>query len=443
MVLMGNKKNIIKNLIKIIVFIGIVFAVIFFAKQKEENEQLRDYVEVEEETLSFAQYHFYESLILQKYKNKEIENNIDFSLPLETQVEESSGRTWREIIDQKVINFLKESYELQSELDFGEINSKNKEKSEEFLASLANKAAIEEMSVENYIKKEFGKKITQEDAVSYYLRYRNTKDFLEQTKEAIEIKREDIWNRYLEDKSLFDVVDFIKLTIPSGIEEGDSEEKIALKKETAEKIAQEIFDQIYDEKTLNDLAEKYNIPKERNEKITSAKKSSLEKTVANWLFEEGRKKNTLSVLKNEENGDCYIIFLIERYQNPDKYPSIYVANVPILEKDSFEKMAEESFLEEKFLDKLKEKEIFPEKYERVKRGMFTKDFDLWLFDPSRMPGDVRTFKKEESEEYIITYFIENSEMEAYKIDIENILKEEAHKEYLDEIYNRIKCKFIE
>ena len=266
--------------------------------------------------------------------------------------------------------------------------------------------------------------------------------------------------------------------------------------EEAKKQADEMLGQVKDEAAFDAVYAKYATDSSELPEQTQMTKSSVYPTeVADWLFDDARAAGDVDVIEDATNNAYYVVLFKNRYlvhEDTVDVRHILITPEEVAEETEVETEAAETAAEgeteaaetedaeaaeaaraeaeakakedakaeaERIYEEWKGGEATEDSfaalaeeytedtgsaengglYEAVAPGDMVQEFNDWIFDPARKPGD--TGIVETSYGYHIMYFV-GTNMESWMADIKDTLKNQKLSDYMDALLETVPVKDI-
>lgn len=370
------------------------------------------------------------------------------------------------------------------------ISEDDLESLEEYMASFQDAADYYGISVNTLLAQTYGNGTNMNDIrrvneISFYASsYANSKI------DSYEFSADQVEAYYQENKDTYDVVDYYSHTFSydsytytasaegETLEEGqpqseeEAEEMTAQSKAQAEAQAQEFIARVNSGKTFDEVSEEYFVEEQaaiaeaNSTVVTGEFDTALRPASAltgsgvtiDWIKDAQRKAGDLDYLDNSSANSIIVVQYVSRYRQElptaDVRHILFNVNKPADDATDAEKaqydvdILEARLQAEDLLAQWKDGEATEESfaqlahdntddsngeqgglYERVTPGDMVEDFNSWLFDEARKPGDTDIVLTEYG--YHIMYYV-GSGLPAYYYDIEDTLVSNAYTEYYDE-----------
>lgn len=284
------------------------------------------------------------------------------------------------------------------------------------IASLEAAAASSNMSLDAYLKNQFGSTITEKVYKTELLRTLQFEAYIGAYEAGLTYSADELNTAYEANPNSYDRVSYESVAISGAVEsesdeEEPTEEEEAAAKEAAKEAADDMLAEFKDGASLSSLAD--NLENASYTDNDSATYSG--DVVTEWLFDESRKEGDSTVL--ESGSTYYVVSFGERFR--EEYNTINVRHVLIQpasgeltssdegyeeeqEKLNAEAKAQAEELlaqwkagdatEESFAQMAMEYSVDGSKYDgglytRVYQGQMVSEFEDWCFDSSRKAGD--------------------------------------------------------
>ncbi len=236
--------------------------------------------------------------------------------------------------------------------------------------------------------------------------------------------------------------------------------------------ADEMLDKITDEASFETLCKEYATDTATDSLNTNMKKSSVSPSaVGDWLFDDARQAGDKTVIEYETGNAYYVVYFLDRYLEHAKTVDvrhILISSSVSTDTDTeteatgeteSEEAAEESKKAAQVAAKAKADEVYDEwkngeatedsfaalaetysddtgsntnggLYEAVKEGTMVTNFNDWIFDDARQPGDTDIVESDYG--YHIVYFVGDN-AEEWQVDIESTLLNNKMTDYMTSI----------
>lgn len=477
-----KEKNVGIIITAIVCAIALVCAISYAVWQKSDSH-LDSLVSVEigEHQVSPVEYRYYYWSNINDFYNDNYLYinyglyNIDFSKSLSNQTcSIDKDKTWAEYFCEQTLDSLKEKYAIMDAAA-----------AEGFVLSDEDKAEMEDSIKElrESVKKAGYSSLNKYTTTAFKT---SEKNFLKYTEENTLISKyykdkldsfvysdEEIQKYYEENKKSFDNVDYRYYLITYTTSEENSTSKDDAKARADAMAAavtdsQSFADYVYDNLISSKDKENYDKSATLNEGSTYAGAMSATNTgVADWLFDDARNANDITVIDISGKGYAVVLFLdrsLDTYNmvtvrhilvKTTTVDKIYTTEEPTkvdteatekAQADSdAEKLAKAEEILAKFNAGQKTEDAFAALanefsedpgsnttggiYENIYKGMMLSEFNDWCFDENRKPGDCEIIKTTAG--YHIMYFVgENEPYWSYTAT--NNLKKDAWTKIIDD-----------
>ncbi len=343
--------------------------------------------------------------------------------------------------------------------------------------NLSERAHEIEQSLDEYIGQAYISGAEYNDIKPAIEKQAKAETYKQYIKENIEYTTEDIFKYYDENSKKYDIVDFRAIVIStteymnklsSDYNRNDYDSDDSLKEavydaatKQVESDAESIFENVKSEDDFIKYAEKYASEEVRNssegEDISLNKNidySSANMVYKDWLFDDARTYGSMCLMKEEQSGNYYVLFFINRSKNRNSsitYEQILIpypndgnsGEISPENRNKGIKKAEDIYKEiqkenltqdifEDYADKYNE-DYSTQNSHGLKVNMAKNNVPSiakdWLFS-QRTPGDITLIH--DSDCSFIFYYISSSDEYWYK---------KATSDYIDEKYNTILKSF--
>jgi hypothetical protein len=191
--------------------------------------------------------------------------------------------------------------------------------------------------------------------------------------------------------------------------------------------------------------------------------------VAEWLFDSSRKAGDTTVIEDTSNNAYYVVYFVRRYLDDAKTVDVRHILVKVNSETTDDMTDEEVTAAEEAADaeaKQSAEDIYAEwkngeatedsfaelaetysedtgsntnggLYEAVAQGDMVTDFNDWIFDDARKPGDTEII--ETSYGYHVMYFVGDN-AEEWHVDIESTLRSNKMSDYLSALMDAVEVK---
>ena len=285
-------------------------------------------------------------------------------------------------------------------------------------------------------------------------------------RDGFEVTQSDIDTHYNDNKNDFDVVNYrsfvLKVELPEHLDaDGKAYSDDKTKAEDAEVIAEKLaelkkrLDAVTSEDGFNKLAEELTRSTDKDGKEVAgvtpedtlkegASYSSLSEDLQKWMFDADRKAGDTNIIENSSSLTAY--YFLERSDRSELARSVRHILLKSDEEDETVKAKAEEILNQ-WLAGDKTAESFGELakehsedagskdngglYEDVGRGTMVAEFDEWLFDADRKPGDTGIVFTEDFG-YHIMYYV--GETRPYRdVLVEDAIRSERYTDYTESL----------
>lgn len=472
-------KSILIGALSVVVIAALVAGIVVNTQRKNGTALKRaDAIEVNGNTYKAAEVSFYYNTIVNQMSYQQqlyaaygiTAYNIDFSQSLFEQTRDSdTGLSWGDyILDQAVQQlYTYVTLEEAGKAAGFEMPETGKTELEETVAQLEESAAEQNVTAGMLLKANYGNAITTELYKEYLSREIYAKLYGQSVGEGFEVTQNDIDTYYGEHKTDFDVVDYrsfsFTVELPEHLDEnGEKYSDDATKAEDEKLIAEALADlkkrveAVKSEDEFNELAEEMTRGTDEDGKETegvSAEEtlkegvgySSLTTDMQTWMFDEAREAGDTNVASSSSTLTAY--YFLNRddrseltrsvrhilLSSEEEDETIADKAQEILDKWLAGDKTEESFgaLAAEYTEDTGSKETNG-LYEKVMRGEMVSEFDEWLYDEARKPGDTEIIFSDDFG-YHIMYYVGETDATTRDVLVDAAIREERYAAYLEQL----------
>lgn len=281
------------------------------------------YVTVGSHSVSRQEYDYYYYDLLNSYKTMLASfggGGVDFDGDLSTQMY-SADQSWQQFFDEMTMEQLKRNKALNDKADADGFTYDDTEDYQSYTDSVSAAAENAGLSVEEYRKQIYGSYITADAAEKYAKQSLRANAYYEELAAQNAPSAEEIRQTYEADKASYDKVDYRSFAFTADIEEGASEEEIAQAMKEIQTRAEEMENRLRAGEDFNALCAEY-APEDQKESYQSEDSdkslhsdttySGVPTALKEWMFDESRKADDLTVQTDESSHYCYVAQFIER-----------------------------------------------------------------------------------------------------------------------------------
>jgi hypothetical protein len=344
---------------------------------------------------------------------------FDASKPLDQQYYDQDNKiTWADHFRELTLEAVRQTYALCDEAEkngfqIGADTQKEIDDAIYYIGLYADYYKYD--SSDAYLVSRYGKGATVDTYREYATATKTADAYGEQYKASLSFSDEKIEDYYAQNKKLFDTVTY--RTYAVAVKAGDTVD-LAASQALAQKIADECGG---DEDKFSELvlanADDPDYYKEADRTIrTDFTYANAPKSLADWLFDEGRQPGDVTVAENGDNGWFVSLWLS---RNTHDYPMRDLRSIRVAVSDFSDetavRLAQENAGEilQKYTDGDKTEDSFAalaKSYgsdagglqENVYKGQLKGDLDAWLYDEGRQPGDTAVVKGEDG--FYVVYY---------------------------------------
>ena len=365
-----------------------------------------------------------------------------------------------------------------------ELDDTDKKSIDENMEAMKSAAAEAEQSFEEYLAKNFGEGLTEEDVRTYIEETALAQKYYNKLYNSFQYTDKQYEDTYSENKETYQYVDFLRFTFGYGtVESSDSSVTVDEQQKTKAKAyaddlakckTQEEFKE-YITQYLNENHDYVNISTESSdgsEPTEEDYQKAIEEQVASslnekyayeatsdagkWLFDSGRKENDTYIF---EGTSSYTVVMMVKTPYRDESVNKNVRHI-LFTADTYgsdanaKKKADEVYKEwqegdatEESFSKLATQynaDSDPSSsasgglYENVYRGQMVTEFNDWLFDANRQPGDTGIVKTTYG--YHIMYYVGDS-MASWKSSVDTVMRRNDYTTKYEELEKSITVEF--
>lgn len=325
-----------------------------------------------------------------------------------------------------------------------------------FYDELQASADSEELSLGNYLAKNFGKGATKESLRPALERLLLGSKFSDEKTAGFAVSDADIKTYYDENKDEFDILAYRAFTFTADIADDATADQTTAAKAAAKAKADAMLAAVTSEADFKSQCvanagadDKTAYEEEDASLFDNIRYSDVSSTAqATWLFDETARKTGDKTVIDEGDGSYTVLYFISRAI--DDSPRIDVRHI-LIEADRETATAEaiaaaktkaESILAE-YLAGAKTAESFGDQaklnsgdsnasegglYESVTPGQMVSEFDDWCFAPARQTGDTGIVQTDYG--FHVMYFVGQAGIE-WQLNIQEVLRDEAYQTFLD------------
>lgn len=302
---------------------------------------------------------------------------------------------------------------------------------EKFIADLSNSATMAGVTLDEYIKTNYGTLATEDRLEDIVKETLYTTAFYRHKAEQSEPSDEELQAYYESHKAEYDSVDYrmtvVNAELPDGpVAEGETtyvptEEEITAAMAEAKAEAEEVL------KTVATEGEVY----------TNQIRSALNSNISGWLFEDGRKAGDTYIAEDTINHAYMVVAFDKRYR--DETPSIdlrIIMNATVDSQTILQEWESGAKTEESFIQLIaKYDEIGAASYEGMYEGInvavLPEEIAKWAKESARKAGDTFAVNVEGDTNYVCYYVAANDP--SWKNSISSTLISESLSAYMEDL----------
>jgi len=415
-------------------------------------------VRIGDQNITAAEYNYYYLTTIQNFQNQYGDYlsymGLDFTKPLSTQ-QYTEDMTWEQYFSEQAMNSLKSVVVMSEEAKKNNIALTEGDKLQ--IDAFFNTISESSDNLDKVLPNVFGKGTTVENLRATRERYQLAQRYILNKLASFEVSDEEIEQRYNENRKDYDKVDYNYFSFPVDSEGLDEDQTKVLKEQTLAK-ANEMTGRVSNGEDFAALAREY-APEDQKETYEAENATlslgtlyssiSSDADLADWLFDEARKPGDVQAI---ETASGYTVALFNsRYR--DEYNTRSVRHILIPPKvgedgiASDEEQVEAHDKAEQILEEFKAGGSSLDKfstlcatysddtataadgglYEYVHKGEMVPEFEAWLYDEARKPGDTDIVKTDYG--YHIMYYVGES-LPSWKATVkDDIINEEFSAEF--------------
>jgi hypothetical protein len=407
--------------------------------------------------ISAAEYNYYYLTTIQNFQNNYGQYlsyfGLDLTKPLSTQ-KYSDELTWEQYFEQQAMNSLRSVVVMSEEAKKNNVSltENDQHQIDEFINGVTTSAKDPNKSLPLV----FGKGTTVENLRKTRERFQLAQRYILDKVASYQVTDADIEARYNANKSSYDKLDYNYFDFAVSTE-GQDEDQVKKAKEEALAKANDMLKRVQSGENFRAVAkefapeaEKANYDTENATLALAADSSSIpDEALSKWLFDDTRKKGDAGVVETT-NGYSVLLF-DSRYR--DEYNTRSVRHILIPTKQSADGTVTD---EENAKAKAKAEDILAKfrasnnnldefaklcainsddtataanggLYENVQKGVMVPEFENWVFDAGRKPGDAAVVATEYG--YHVMYYVgENLPVWKFKVK-DDIVNEKYDADY--------------
>ncbi len=335
------------------------------------------------------------------------------------------------------------------------MSEESKQQIEEYFASAKAKAESKQMTLDALLAESFGPGMNESRLRPILERVMLANQFSMSVVDGFQFTDEQLAAEYEAEKDSYDIVNFRQFTFEAEYETGASEEVIALAMEAAKSKADQMLAEVTDAESFKAAAIKYASEDKKNDYETgdlslfeNAAKADISPTEGgDWMFDAARKAGDKTAI---ETYSGHAVFLFESRSRAD-LNHVSVRHILIDSNrvtDPATEVQEARAEADRILAEYQAGEHTPEAfgklaekystdpgssstgglYEGVAPGTMVEEFDNWITNPDRKPGDVEIVQTEFG--FHIIYF-EKVDGADWEINARSALQGDAYNTYIE------------
>lgn len=311
-----------------VIGIGLVAAVVISVAVSfiRKNTALNGaYVKIGEHELTQVEYDYFYNTTVTNYLNSMASFlpylGLDTSRDFADQ-EYAEGLTWKDLFDEMTVEQIKQTKALVDDGEKAGFTYDTTADYESFVTSFQEAAKSENVSVGNYYKENFGAYATAKNVEPFVKEGMFAGAYYDELLESNAPSDEEIKAYYEENKRTYDKVDYRSFTFTAEIGEDAGEEETSQAMDELEGKAQamyearqsgEDFDTLCAENASEELKADYEDPDTEHCLNEGRYSSGITTVMADWLYDENRGEGDLTVLRDDDSHQYYVVEFVKRY----------------------------------------------------------------------------------------------------------------------------------
>ena len=316
------------KLITTIIVAALVLAIVGsvgFTMMKKNEAVNGTYIEVGEHKVSQVEYdYYYQSTVstyMMSYGSLLPYMGLDVTVPYDQQMF-SDTLTWKDMFDQMTAEQIKQTKALLDDAQANGYTYDAQADYDSFVEGVETAAEEEGISTGNYYKQVFGDYATKSNLEPYVKDGIVASNYYNKLIEDNAPTAEEIKAHYEENALNYDKVDYRSFMFTADLAEGATEEEttkameeIKTKADAMLKAYQEggDFEALCVENASEEAKATYEDPETEYSLAEGRYYSGISTVMADWLYDDTRAANDMTVLEDAENGRCYVVEFINRY----------------------------------------------------------------------------------------------------------------------------------
>ena len=309
-----------------------VLAVIIATPIMKKKEAKETFLVVGTHEVSLIEYNYYYAStvnqFLTMYSSLLPYLGLDTSKSFAAQ-QYSEDMTWQDFFDRMTMGFLAETKTLVDDAANNNFTYDVAKDYTDYLANIAEAAKNANMSEKKYFKSVYGEYATKESLKEIMEEYLLSQAYYEHVLEQNAPTEEEITAYYEDHKINYDTVNYRIFAIAADVEKDADEDTVAAAMKKAKSNADKMAKRAEAGEDFAELCREFATEEEKElyEKDEASLKKSISynsatSTFRDWLFDETRKENDVTVVENATSDGYYVVNFLERSFDEDTRETI-------------------------------------------------------------------------------------------------------------------------
>lgn len=283
------------------------------------------YVKIGSHELSQLEYDYYYNTAVNNYlvsyssilPYMGLDTSADFSKQQYT-----DNMTWKDLFDQMAVEQIQQTKAIADDAAAAGFSYDTSEEYQAFASNMQEGASAEGVSLKEYYKQNLGAYATEKNTEPFVKESLLANAYYEELLSKNAPSEEEIKAYYEENKNSYDKVDYRSFTFTTGLSAEATEEETSKAMEELGEKAEAMMEarkegRDFEELCMENAPEdaKANYEDEETEFCLSEGRtySGITGVMSQWLYEDGRKKDDIAVLKDDSLNQYYVVEFIKRY----------------------------------------------------------------------------------------------------------------------------------
>lgn len=283
------------------------------------------YVKVGEHELTKLEYDYYYETTVNNYLSSMssilpylgLDTSGDFSKQQYTET-----MTWKDMFDEMTAEQIRQTKALADDAAKSGFTYDTSEEYESFLSEFKTAADSAGTNVNEFYKTNFGTYATEKNVEPFVREGMIANAYYDELIETNKPSAEEVKAYYEEHKREYDKVDYRSFVFTPELSAEAAEDEINAAMEELDARAQAMmqarqsggdFEELCIENASEDAKASYEDPETEYSLSEGRYSSGIPTVVADWLYEDGRKEGDLTILKDEDNHQYYVVEFVNRY----------------------------------------------------------------------------------------------------------------------------------